>query len=194
MRSPTGGGAAVFMLLAFPLAVAAQVLGPGAPEIVIHLALAAGSFLLAVAVSDFGLPRWLVWVGRVSAGLLGGIFLLQGLALSTGNETLDRVAFDVLGQQIEGVLPDVVLVWFLGLLLLGSHGWTRIVGFAAMAVVVSLEVARYLGPIVGVQVPIVRAAFLLPFLWLLLESVTGRRGEATGPSARRKDVAEGPVA
>ena len=125
MRSATGVAAALVMLLAIPIAFASQMIADGSAETVLHLAVGTGCVLLAAAAFDFGLPRWAAWVGALSAAAFGSIFLLQGAAQIIGNAALTTLAFDVLGQQIERFLPDLILVWFVVLLAVGSHGWSR---------------------------------------------------------------------
>src|SRR5262245_20318397 len=127
MRSITGFAAALVMLLAIPLALVADMLAPGSAETALHLLIGAGAALLAAAAFDFAMPRWAAWIGALSAASFGAIFLLQGFAQITGSEALSILAFDVLGQELERFLPDLILVWFVVLLAVASHGWTRIV-------------------------------------------------------------------
>ena len=183
MRSATGVAAALVMLLAIPIAIASQMIADGSAEAVLHLAVGTGSLLLAAAAFDFGLPRWAAWVGAVSAAAFGSIFLLQGVAQVTGNPALTTLAFDVLGQEIERFLPDLILVWFVVLLAAGSGGWSRIVGFVTMTVVVVAEAAALGGGLVGADVPEFKVLFLLPFVWLLLESVERQADPTTARSA-----------
>src|SRR5688572_23208982 len=81
MRSPRGLLAAIFFLLAVPVTFLFQILLGSGASTAIHLALGAGSVVLAFAVFDFKVPRWINWIGCVSAGALGAIFLLQAVAL-----------------------------------------------------------------------------------------------------------------
>ena len=127
--------------------------------------------MLAGAAFDFGLPRPVAWFGALTAATFGGIFLLQGVADALGEPTLYHFAFFVLGQQLERVLPDLIVVWFVALLLLGSEGKTRILGWVVMTIVVVGEVATLAGPLVGLDVPDIKIRWLLPFVWLLFESV-----------------------
>src|SRR5215212_8613040 len=174
MRSPRGLLAAVVFLLAVPVALLFQNLFGSGAETTIHLALGAGSVLLASAVFDFKLPRWINWIGCVSAGALALIFLLQAVALLVANDSLTYLAYDVLGQRLEGRLPDLILLWFVAMLLIDSQGKTRILGFAAMSIAVGSEVYKYslvyLGTPIEAQPQILRALMLLPFVWLLFES------------------------
>jgi hypothetical protein len=165
------------MLLALPVAIAAaQIVSEAAAETVVHLAIGSGCVLLAIAAFDFGLPKWAAWLGAASAGAFGGIFLLQALSQVFPNEALRYVAFDVLGQEIEGILPYVIQIWFIALFIAASHGKSRILGAVTMSVVLGFEIAGLVGPALGLDVPSLKVLFLLPFVWLLFESATRRSG------------------
>src|SRR5215211_6666543 len=116
MRSPLGLLAALAFLLALPIAYGCQILLGSGAGTAVHLALAAGSVLLAFSVFDFELPRWMNWIGCAAALAVGTIFLLQAVALLIPNESLNYFAYGVLGQWPEGWLPDVVILWFVGML------------------------------------------------------------------------------
>jgi len=174
MRSPRGLLAAIVFLLALPVAVLSEILFGSGDGTAIHLALGAGSLLLAFAVFDFKLPRWMNWIGCVSAGALAVIFLLQAVALLIPNDSLTYLAYEVLGERLEGLLPDLVILWFVAMLLMDSQGKTRILGFVAMSIAVGSEVYKYtlvyLGTSIEAQPEVLRALMLLPFVWLLFES------------------------
>ena len=68
IRSPRGLPAAIVFLLVLPAAVLSQILFGSGASTTIHLALGAGSVLLAFAVFDFRLPRWINWIGCIPAG------------------------------------------------------------------------------------------------------------------------------
>jgi hypothetical protein len=174
MRSPTGLAAAVILLLAVPLALGSQILVDGSAEFVLHLVVGTGCIALALAMFDFGLPRWVDLLGAAAAGAFGSIFLLQAISQLVQIEALTYVAYDILGQEIERVLPYVVLVWFVALLLWGSHGKSRILGGAVLAVVIGVEVVSFVGPLVGIDIESQKLLFLLPFIWLLAESIERR--------------------
>src|SRR5690349_8131497 len=128
IRSPIGFVAAVVALATYPLAIAAGItLGDQAAATTVHFVLGSAFVLLAVAMFDFGLARWVTWLGAAAAATFGVTFLLQGIADLTDIPVLDQNAFDVLGHQLERVLPDVVYVWFAALLLTGTAGLTRYV-------------------------------------------------------------------
>jgi len=174
MRSPLGLLAALAFLLALPIALGCQILFGSGAGTAIHFALAAGSILLGLSVFDFNLPRWINWIGCAAALALGTIFLLQALAKLIPSESLHYVAYQVLGQGLEGRLPDVVLLWFVALLLMDSQGRSRILGVVALSIAVVSEVYKYtlvyLGTPIEAQPEMLRLLILLPFVWLLFES------------------------
>ena len=184
MRSTRGLAASVAGLLTYPAAIAAGVLiGDGAADSAVHFALGTAFVLLALALADFGLTRWVTWLGTAAATVFGGTFLLQGVADLTGLSSLHWLAFDILGQQLERVLPDVVYVWFAVLLATGTSGATRLVGWVIVPALFGLELAIVIGAQIGIDVPFLKVTIFAPFVWLLLESIKARPG---APSARRQ--------
>jgi hypothetical protein len=111
------------------------------------------------------------WIGCAAAFALGTIFLLQAVAQLVPNELLHYVAYEVLGQWPEGWLPDVVILWFVAMLLIDSQGKSRILGFVALSIAVCFElyshILRYLGTS---DTGSLKLLMLLPFVWLLFES------------------------
>jgi hypothetical protein len=174
MRSPRGFLASTVFLLAVPVAFLCQILFGSGSGVAVHLALGAGSLLLSFAVFDFELPKWINWIGCVAALALGTIFLLQAVALLIPNESLYYFAYQVLGQWPEGWLPDLVILWFVAMLLIDSQGKTRMLGFVAMSLAVCLEVyshiLTYLGTSLTAEAGTLKLLLLLPFVWLLFES------------------------
>jgi hypothetical protein len=185
IRSPRGLLAALFFLLAVPVTLLFQILFGSGASTAIHLALGAGSVVLAFAVFDFKLPRWINWIGSVSAGALGAIFLLQAVALLIPNDSLNHFAYQVLGQSGAGSLfpallvpeslfPALLVLWFVAMLLFDSQGKTRILGFVALSIAVGFEVythtLSYLGTPIEAQPQILRLLMLPMFVWLLFES------------------------
>jgi hypothetical protein len=174
MRSPRGFLATIVFLLAIPVALLCQILFGSGAGTMIHLALGAGSVVLSFSVFDFRLPRWINWIGCVSAAALGAIFLLQGVALLIHNDSLNYVAYQVLGQWPEGLFPALLILWFVAMLLFDSQGKTRILGFVAMSIAVGFEVythtLAYLATPIVAQPQVLRLLMLLPFVWLLFES------------------------
>jgi hypothetical protein len=127
--------------------------------------------LLAIAMWDFRLARLTTAIGCVAAAAFGAIFLLQGVSQLIPSDVLHYIAFDVLGQQIEKVLPYLILGWFLVVLIRGSEGTSRFLGAATLGVVIVVELASLAGPFVGLGVESQKVLFLLPFIWLLAESL-----------------------
>ena len=175
MRSPRGFVAAIVFLLALPTALLIQTLFGNGGGTTIHLAFAVGCVLLSFSVFDFKLPRWINCIGCVSASALATIFLLQGVALLIQNDSLTYLAYQVLGQRLEGWLPDLIIFWFVVMLLVDSQGKSRILGFVAMSIVVGLEVYRYylsyLGTSLDDEAPTLKLLMLVPFVWLVFESI-----------------------
>ena len=161
-------------LLAVPVALLFQLIVGSGAEIVLHLVGGVGCLLTAFAVFDFEPPRWLPWVGCLSIGAFGVTFLLQGISQLLDIDWLTYLAFQILGQQVEGLSADVFLVWCSATVLLMSHGKVKLFGIGVMAVAVSAEIysngVRYLGSGAGGVSPLLKLTLLLPFVWLLLES------------------------
>jgi hypothetical protein len=172
MRSPLGLLAALTFLVGIPISFGWQILFGSGAGTMIHFALAAGSLLLAFSVFDFELPRWINWIGCTAGLALGTIFLLQAVALLIPNESLNYFAYQVLGQWPEGWLPDVVILWFVAMLVLDSQGKSRILGIVAVSIAVCFElyshILRYLGTS---DTGGLKLLMLLPFVWLLFESM-----------------------
>ena len=188
LRSTWAVAAAVTMLLSLPLAVVSQVLGEDAPQVVVHLALTIGMLLFVKAIFDFGLPRWINMIGALSAALFGVVFLLQAVSsLVPQNAALDEFAFGLLGNWPEHLLVLGTDVWFVGLLLLGSEGRTRLIGWAIVPVATAYHLISVAGAILGINVPSLGVfALLLPFVWLLIEGAKRSAPEVMGP--RHPDV------
>jgi hypothetical protein len=174
VRSRRGVLAASVCLLAVPAALVVQLIVGSGAELMLHLVLGVGFLLTAFAVFDFEPPRWLPWVGCLSIGALGVTFLLQGISQLLHNESLTYLAFQVLGQQFEGLSADVFLLWACAAVLLTGQGKVKVFGICVMALAVCAEIysngVRYLGSGAGGVSPLLRLVLLLPFVWLLLES------------------------
>jgi hypothetical protein len=174
LTSPRGYAAAAIFLLALPIAALFQLVIGGGAEAALHFMLALGAALLAVALGDFRAPRFAAWLGRVSLGALGAIFLLQGVALVSDNAALSHVAFQVLGQSLEGWLVAGFLFWCSVLLLVDSRGKTRLFGVVAIGLTVSTRILDFVytmrGASMGATWPGLKLLYLVPFVWLLLES------------------------
>src|ERR671921_513585 len=171
MRSPLALLSALAFLLALPIAIGCQILFGSGGGTTIHFALAAGSVLLASSVFDFELPRWMNWTGCAAALALGTIFLLQAFALLMPNESLNYFAYQVLGQWPEGWLPDVVILWFVALLVFDSQGKSRILGIVAMSIAVCCDLYSHVLRFGGTSdTGSLKLLMLLPLVWLLFES------------------------
>jgi hypothetical protein len=171
IRSPLGLLAALAFLVGVPISFGWQILFGSGAGTMIHFFLAVGTLLLAFAVFDFKLPRWMNWIGCAAALALGSIFLLQAVALLIPNESLNYFAYEVLGQWPEGWLPDVVILWFVAMLVLDSQGKSRILGIVAVSIAVCSELyshtLRFLGT---APTGTLKLLMLLLFVWLLFES------------------------
>ena len=184
MRSPRGLVGAIVLLLALPIAVLTQELFGSGSGLAIHFALALGCVLVASSAFDFGTPRWIAWIGCVSAGVFAAIFLVQAASSLVGNESFSYFANEVLGFWPEKILLSLITFWLVGILLTASRGKTRILGFVAMAIVVCVEAYVYFGLLVlgtnpFLETAAVKLLYLLPFVWLIFESA--KRRSRTGP-------------
>ena len=195
MRSIWAVAAALTMLLSLPLAVASQALGENAPEIVVHLVLGTGMLLLVRAVFDFGLPRWINVIGALSAGAFAVVFLLQAVSrLFPENAALEDLVFGLLGNWPERLLVLGIDVWFVGLLLLGTQGRTRLIGWALIPILTAYHLISAAGAILAISVPSFGAfSFLIPFVWLLIEGAK-RRGAPGTLGQRPPDAEQVPTA
>ena len=171
IRSPLGLLAALAFLVGVPISFGCQILFGSGAGTMIHFFLAAGTLLLAFAVFDFKLPRWMNWIGCVAGLALGTIFLLQAVALLIPNESLHYIAYEVLGQWPEGWLPDVVILWLVAMLVLDSQGKSRILGIVAVSIAVCSEIYSHTLRFLGTSpTAILKLLLLLLFVWLLFES------------------------
>src|SRR5215212_11008114 len=171
IRSPLGLLAALTFLVGIPISFGCQILFGSGAGTMIHFVLAAGSLLLAFAVFDFKLPRWMNWIGCAAALALGSIFLLQAVSLLIPNESVHYFAYEVLGQWPEGWLPDVVILWFVGMLAFYSQGKSRILGFVALSIAVCSEIYSHILRFGGTSdTGSLKPLVPLLFVWLLLES------------------------
>jgi hypothetical protein len=172
------------ILLSYLAALAIGLLGGSGGDTVIHFVMGIGFVIFATSVFDFGLPRWINIIGAIAAGAFGVIFLLQGVSDLTHLEGLRYVAFDVLGHQLERLLPDVVYLWFIALLLGSSQGKSRILGWVVMLIVVGLEIATLVAFLLDAPLPSVAlVTILLPFVWLLFESAKRQPTRSIAPRA-----------
>src|SRR5215203_1840858 len=171
IRSPLGLLAALTFLVGIPISFGLQILFGSGAGTMIHFVLAAGSLLLAFSVFDFKLPRWMNGIGCAAGLALGSIFLLQAVSLLIPNESLHYFAYEVLGQWSEGWLPDVLILWFVSMLVFDSQGKSRILGIVAVSIALCSEIyshtLRFLGTSPSATLKLL---LLLLFVWLLIES------------------------
>jgi hypothetical protein len=169
MRSPRGFLGSVVLVLSLPAAILIQALVGSGASLTMHVTLTVGCVLLSLSAFDFETPGWVAWIGRVAAGAFAVIFLLQGASELIRNDSLSYFAFQVLGSWPERVLATLIAFWLIAVLLGASRGHTRILGFVVMAVVVGVDAYNYVLLYLG-ETPAFAALYLLPFVWLLLES------------------------
>jgi hypothetical protein len=169
MRSSRGFLGSIVLLSALPVAVLAQILLGSGSSLTMHVALTVGCTLVALSVFDFETPRWAAWIGRVAAGALAAIFLVQAASEMIRNDSFSRFALQMLGNWPERVLITLFIFWLVAVLLTASRGKTRFLGFVAMAVVVCVEAYNYVLLYLG-EAHALKILYLLPFVWLLLES------------------------
>jgi len=171
MRSPRGFFAVLVLLFAIPISVVGLAVFGIEFEITFHFLLALAAGLIAFAVFDFKLPAWITWLGSLSAGTVATIFLLQGMARLIPNDALFYLAYQILGGPLESALVDVLMLWFIALVLRGSQGKTRLFGVVALSIFGCFELYRYGLAFIGAEpAGILKLTILLPFIWLLLES------------------------
>jgi len=174
MRSARGLVASIVSLLAFPLTLLCQMLLGNGGGVVIDGALAVGSALMSFAVFDFKTPKWATWIASISTGLLAAIFLLQGASDLTRDPSLTHLAYQMMGQRLEGWLVHLFMAWCVVVLVFDSHGRARVLGIVAMTIVASVNAYAYAlayhGTSLDARAPILKVLWLMPFVWLLFES------------------------
>ena len=143
MRSSRGFLGSIVLLSALPVAVLAQILLGSGSSLTMHVALTVGCTLVALSVFDFKTPRWAAWMGRVAAGSLAAIFLVQAASELIRNDSFSHFALQVLGDWPERVLVALLAFWLVAVLLSASRGKTRILGFVVMVGVVAVEGYNY---------------------------------------------------
>ena len=173
MRSRTGFYAAIVVLLSVPATILfTNLFWTDGAETLIHVTLATGFLLFALAVPDFKTGTWTTRIGVAAMAGLAGVFYLQGISESVESTGLHRIAFDILGQGPEAVLMDAFIGWCVVMLVTGSHGKTLTFGTIILFAVVSLEAARLilLAADAGALPEVVKLTSLLAVVWFLLES------------------------
>jgi len=174
MKSPRALAAAIVVLLALPIAGLYQAVAGGGAEVVVHLALALGAELMAVAVFDFRTAPWMTWTGALALSVLAVIFLLQGVAELAHNESLTHFVYQVFGQRTEAWAGDLFVLWCIAVVVMDSRGWTRMLGAVALALVVGMRgyayYLSYRGTSLDAAAPSLKVLALLQFAWLLVEA------------------------
>jgi len=179
MKSRRGVFAAVALLLALPVAVLGQVLFGASSETVVHLVGAVGFALLAPAFFDFALPRRIAWAGAAAAAAMAAIFAHQALSTVVPDETLHRIAFQLLGNHPERIALDVLLACLLAVCLIESRGALRLLGVLTLLTAVAAEAYAVSLVLSGTAANAeLKLLYLLPLVWLLLESRKTRSLEA----------------
>jgi hypothetical protein len=182
VRSLRGVLASTAFLVALPVTALYQLaFGTGA-EAVIHGALAVGSALMACAMFDFRAPAWAAWTGSIATGLLAAVFLLQGVSEVARSEALTHLAYQVVGQRLEGWLGDLFMAWCVVVLVVDRLLAWRTLGIVAMAAVACVKAyslaLAYQGTSLDAEAPMAKILWLAPFVWLLLESASRAKAEA----------------
>ena len=175
MKSRRGFLAALVILLALPITVLYQILFGNGADVVIHGVLAIGAFSLAAAVFDFGrVAKSITWLGCLAAAAEGIIFLLQGMSHLGQNPAFTDFVYQGLGQWPEKLFMDLIIFWLVALWFTDSQGRTRLLGLITLVSVVGLEVYSYyllaVDSLINTTAPALKLLYLLPFVWLLLES------------------------
>ena len=170
-KSPRGLYGAIAILLVVPTAAVFSVAFDD-EEFGVHVALAAGAFLLASAVFDFDVPRPINLLACVTTALLGGIFLLQAISPLTSSDGFHDFAYNTLGQWLEGTLTLAFVIWCFVMLLSDSKGRTRLLGLATVPLLLVYAAALWATNLADVSQPpgILKLLFMPVMVWLLLES------------------------
>ena len=97
----------------------------------------------------------------------------------THDEALTYFAYQVLGQRLEGRLVDLFMAWCVVVLVLDRQTTRRTLGIVAMGTVACVKAyalcLAYLGTSLDAEAPLLKVVWLMPFVWILVESVTSRR-------------------
>jgi hypothetical protein len=161
----------VILLAGVALAFVAGVVFDNGAGAILHLALAVSFMLIGSATFDFRTPGWTAWTAGAGIGVLGAIFLLQGVSDLTQSAALANFAYGILGASLEKVLGYIFLAWCAAVLLTDSAGPSRLFGTAALAVGLGVEAYSYAAPYLGAAAPdALKLMYLSVFVWLLLES------------------------
>ena len=164
--------AALILLLGVPLALITAIAFSGSAENVLHLAMAASFLLFAFAVFDFRLPTWINLAASAATGALAAIFLLQGASDLMHSSSLQRLAYEVLGQRVEKMLGYAFLLWCVAMLFRDSAGRTQVFGIVVLVAILFVEIYSIVTTYAGSAAPGFLKLFYLPlFIWLVLEGM-----------------------
>jgi hypothetical protein len=156
-------------------------------EVGVHVALAIGAFLLASAVFDFDVAKPINQLACISTVVLGGIFVLQAISPLTSSDGFHDLAYDTLGQWLEGTLTLALVVWFFVMLLSDSTGRTRLLGLVTVPLLLLYAAALWATNLADVAQPpeVLKLLFMPVMVWMLLES----RKPAARDHADRRETA-----
>jgi hypothetical protein len=116
-------------------------------------------------------PALVNQVTFAATALLGVIFLLQAIAAAVGSDPLHDLAYDVLGQWLEGLLTLTFIAWCFVMLLCDSQGKTHLLGLAVVPLLLVYATVSFVTKFFGDGPPdVFKLLFLPAMVWLLLES------------------------
>ncbi|HEY1295759.1 MAG TPA: hypothetical protein VGJ60_22005 [Chloroflexota bacterium] len=170
-RSRRGAIGALVLLLALPFTIASEIAFPGHSEVVIHTALAIGTFIIALSAFDFETPKWLSLIACFAGCTLAAIFLAQGLAAFTDNDPLRTFAYSPeIGGWGETLTVSIVMAWLIAVARTYGHGLASVLGVLSALTVIGLGIwSLVVAPLGGTPAEL-RLLFLLPVGWLLFVS------------------------
>lgn len=100
------------------------------------------------------------------------------------DEALTYLAYQVLGQRLEGWLVDLFMVWCVGVLVVDRQVTRRALGIIAMATVACVKAyslaLAYHGTSLDAEEPILKMLWLAPFVWILGESLSAASTRSRG--------------
>ena len=164
------------LLLALPFTIAVEMLAPGHAEVVMHLALAAGTLLVGLVGLRLGDTE------MVESGLAAARRVpwprsscCRRSAQLTDNEALRNVAYSTeIGGWGETVSVSLLMVWLIGVARTLGRGVTMVSGVLAALAVIGMSVWAILAAPLGATPAELRLLFLLPVAWLFFVSTRPR--------------------
>jgi hypothetical protein len=104
----------------------------------------------------------------------GIILFTQAISELVPSDALKSFAYQGLGQRLEGVLVDGIMLWCVAILVSDSRGRIRILGILAMTAVLCVRAYAYRLAYIGTSLDATAAGlkllYLLPFVWLFAAS------------------------